>query len=65
MDDQQFEPVIGQAVELLMEKYGLDPDGAFDFLLRAAAQLNTMVREVALWTVKQHEAEAEGRNTLA
>jgi len=46
--------VIGQAVGLLMQRYGLDPDGAFGFLVRSSSHSNTKVREVALQIVEQH-----------
>ena len=54
--------VIGQAVGLLMQKYDLDPDGAFSFLVRSSSHSNTKVREIALRMVEEHEAEVEGRS---
>ena len=57
--------VIGQAVGLLMQRYGLNPDGAFDFLVRTSAHSNTKVREIASRMVKDHEAEVDRRGFRA
>jgi GAF domain-containing protein len=54
--------VIGQAVGLLMQRYGLDPDGAFGFLVRSSSHSNTKVREVALQIVEQHTKGVTPRN---
>ena len=54
--------VIGQAVGLLMQRYGLDPDGAFGFLVRSSSHSNTKVREVARQIVEQHADGIEPRN---
>ena len=54
--------VIGQAVGLLMQRYGLDPDGAFGFLVRSSSHSNTKVREVALQIVDQHTKGIPSRN---
>ena len=54
--------VIGQAVGLLMQRYGLDPDGAFGFLVRSSSHSNTKVREVARQIVEQHANGIEPRN---
>ncbi len=58
----QTREVIGQAVGLLMQRYGLDPDGAFGFLVRSSSHSNTKVREVARQLVEQHAAGLERRN---
>jgi hypothetical protein len=39
--------MIGQAVGILMERYRLDPDRAFSFLVRTSQSSNVKVREVA------------------
>jgi GAF domain-containing protein len=54
--------VIGQAVGLLMQRYELDPDGAFSFLVRSSSHSNTKVRDIAVRMVEEHEAEVEGRS---
>ena len=54
--------VIGQAVGLLMQRYDLDPDGAFSFLIRSSSHSNTKVRDIAVRMVEDHEAEVEGRS---
>ena len=57
--------VIGQAVGLLMQRYDLDPDGAFSFLVRSSSHSNTKVRDIAARMVEEHEAEVEGRSKPA
>jgi GAF domain-containing protein len=47
--------IIGQAVGLLMQKYDLDTDGAFGFLVRTSSHSNTKVREIAARMVADHE----------
>jgi AmiR/NasT family two-component response regulator len=39
--------VIGQAKGILMERYRLTPDGAFELLARASQDTNVKLREVA------------------
>jgi len=38
---------IGQALGIVMERYGLDEDAAFSFLMRVSSHTNTKLREVA------------------
>jgi len=57
--------VIGQAVGLLMQRYELDPDGAFSFLVRSSSHSNVKVRDIAIRMVEEHEAEVEGRHKPA
>ena len=47
--------VIGQAVGLLMQKYDLDTDAAFGFLVRTSSHSNTKVRDIAVRMVEEHE----------
>lgn len=54
--------VIGQAVGLLMQRYGLDPDGAFGFLVRSSSHSNTKVREIARQLVERHSTDVAHRN---
>ncbi len=44
--------VIGQAVGLLMQKYDLDTDAAFGFLVRTSSHSNTKVRDIAVRMVE-------------
>ena len=39
--------VIGQALGILMERYRIDPDHAFQFLVRASSSSNIKLRDVA------------------
>jgi AmiR/NasT family two-component response regulator len=39
--------VIGQAIGILMERYQMNDDRAFAFLVRASSQTNTKLRDVA------------------
>ncbi|WP_210438863.1 GAF and ANTAR domain-containing protein [Nocardioides xinjiangensis] len=43
----QSRKVIGQAVGILMERYRIDPDRAFQFLVRASSAGNIKLRDVA------------------
>jgi GAF domain-containing protein len=43
--------VIGQAQGILMERYGLDGDRAFEFLARQSQQRNVRLRAIAEWIV--------------
>ena len=53
--------VIGQAVGLLMQKYDLDTDGAFGFLVRTSSHSNTKVRDIAASMVQTHEEQVRSR----
>jgi AmiR/NasT family two-component response regulator len=44
--------VIGQATGILMERFGLDADRAFDVLTRIASNTETKVRDVAADVVR-------------
>ncbi|MEJ2871281.1 GAF and ANTAR domain-containing protein [Actinomycetospora sp. OC33-EN08] len=48
--------VIGQAKGILMERRGVDADGAFDILRRASQDLNVKIRDVAT-TIASRRAE--------
>src|SRR3954454_24900666 len=39
--------VVGQAMGIVMERYGINEDRAFDFLVRASSTSNTKLRDVA------------------
>ena len=58
----QTREIIGQAVGLLMEKYHLDTDGAFGFLVRTSSHSNTKVREIAARMVADHEERVRSRD---
>ncbi len=45
--------VIGQAIGIIMERYGLDEDRAFGFLRRVSRQTNVKLRFVAADVVGQ------------
>ena len=45
--------VIGQAIGIVMERYGMDEDRAFAFLVRASSTSNTKVRDIAQELVDQ------------
>jgi GAF domain-containing protein len=45
--------IIGQAVGIVMERYGMDEDRAFAFLVRASSTSNTKVRDIAQEVVNQ------------
>ena len=47
--------VIGQAVGMLMERYGLDDDRAFDVLRRLSSQQNVKLRDLAAQVVATRE----------
>lgn len=44
--------VIGQAIGMLMERYGLDEDRAFDVLRRLSSQQNVKLRDLAAQVVR-------------
>jgi hypothetical protein len=52
---------IGQAVGILMERYRLDPDRAFGFLVRVSQTGNVKLREVACGIIADTVAKANGR----
>ena len=43
----QSRKVIGEAAGILMERYDMDEDGAFAFLVRASSHTNIKLRAVA------------------
>ena len=53
----QTREIIGQAVGLLMQRYSLEPDDAFAFLVRSSSHSNIKVRVIALRMVQEHRAE--------
>ncbi|HEV7876330.1 MAG TPA: GAF and ANTAR domain-containing protein [Nocardioides sp.] len=54
--------VIGQALGIVMERYGLDENHAFSFLLRASSTSNIKVRDIAAQLVEDthHRHAANG-----
>lgn len=48
--------MIGQAIGILMERYGMNQDRAFDFLVRASSTSNHKLRDIAQELVDQHNA---------
>ncbi|MEU0095590.1 GAF and ANTAR domain-containing protein [Kribbella sp. NPDC006257] len=52
---------IGQAVGIVMERYRLDPDRAFAFLVRVSQSGNVKLREVACGIIADTVAKANGR----
>jgi AmiR/NasT family two-component response regulator len=53
----QTRKVIGQAVGILMERYDIDEDRAFAFLVRASSHGNLKLRAVARELVDQRNAQ--------
>jgi GAF domain-containing protein len=49
---------IGQAIGIVMERYGLDEDHAFEFLMRMSQTANIKLRKVAAEVVKQANRSA-------
>lgn len=47
--------LIGQAQGILMERFALDEDRAFGFLVRISQQRNAKLREIAEWIVTHRE----------
>lgn len=45
--------VIGMAKGILMERHGVDPDRAFDLLVKASQHANVKLRDAAEWLVKK------------
>jgi GAF domain-containing protein len=48
--------LIGQAQGILMERFDIDADRAFDYLVRQSQQQNVKLRQIAAWIV-DHRAE--------
>jgi GAF domain-containing protein len=57
--------VIGQAQGLLMERYGLSADQAFDLLVRTSQNSNTKVRQIAAEVVATRELPGRSRRDAA
>lgn len=55
--------VIGQAVGMLMERYGLDEDRAFDVLRRLSSQQNVKLRDLAAQVVATRELPGQTATT--
>jgi GAF domain-containing protein len=55
--------LIGQAIGVLMERYGVDEDHAFSFLVRASSHDNVKLRDVAQHLVDEANAKPRGRGT--
>ncbi len=51
--------VIGQAVGIVMERYKIGSDRAFEFLVRASSVANVKLRDVAQELVSQRDAPGE------
>lgn len=49
--------LIGQAQGILMERYDLDPNRAFDFLRRLSQHHNIKLRDVAAWVVEHRTSD--------
>lgn len=56
----QTRKVIGQAIGVLMERYGIDEDRAFDFLVRASSTSNVKLRDVAREVVDRTNEGRQG-----
>jgi GAF domain-containing protein len=51
--------VIGQAVGIIMERYDVDEDRAFEYLTRVSQHSNVKIRDVAQALVSQHDHRDE------
>jgi AmiR/NasT family two-component response regulator len=51
--------VIGQATGIVMERYGLDEETAFDVMRRISSQDNRKLRDIAAEVVAQRRLPAE------
>ncbi len=60
-DGLQTRKLIGQAIGILMERYEMNEDRAFAFLVRASSHTNTKLRRVAQQIVDERNANAEGQ----
>ncbi|MGF9756637.1 ANTAR domain-containing protein [Microvirga sp. 0TCS3.31] len=61
----QSRKIIGQATGILMERYGMDADHAFAFLVRASNDGNVKLRAVAQELVDEYDGSGPGRMTQA
>jgi GAF domain-containing protein len=52
--------LIGQAIGLLMERYKVDSEAAFQFLVRASSTSNIKLRDIAAEMVEQADQAARG-----
>lgn len=59
-DALQRRKTIGQAIGIVMERYGIDADAAFAFLTRASQTANIKLRDVAVQVVSTTEANRSG-----
>jgi AmiR/NasT family two-component response regulator len=50
--------VIGQAIGIIMQRYELDEDRAFEFLIRVSRSSNTKLREVAYEITEKQNKKA-------
>lgn len=57
----QTRKVLGQAIGILMHRYGLHEDSAFQFLLRASQTENIKVRDIAARIVEESNRQARGQ----
>jgi hypothetical protein len=57
----QTRKVIGQAIGILMERYGIAEDNAFHFLVRASQTDNIKVRDIAAGIVEESNQRARTR----
>jgi GAF domain-containing protein len=57
--------LIGQAQGILMERFGIDPDRAFDFLRRQSQAHNVKLRYVAEWVVEHRNSPEASFETPA
>ncbi|CAA9423524.1 MAG: hypothetical protein AVDCRST_MAG35-2142, partial [uncultured Quadrisphaera sp.] len=53
----QSRKVIGEAIGILMERYDMNEDRAFAFLVRASSHGNVKLRDIAQELVDQRNAE--------
>jgi ANTAR domain-containing protein/GAF domain-containing protein len=58
----QTRKVIGQAIGILMERYGLHEDNAFNFLVRASQTDNIKVRDIAAGIVDNSNQRARSEH---
>lgn len=60
----QTRKVIGQALGIVMERYQLDEDRAFQFLIRVSSQSNAKLRDIAQELVDQANERARTERSL-
>jgi AmiR/NasT family two-component response regulator len=58
----QTRKVIGQAIGILMERYGMHEDNAFGFLLRASQTDNIKLRDIAAGIVDESNQRHRARS---